>query len=143
MKRNLLLLLPCIAIQVFGQSSRNPLFDYPSPNAASLGVYGQIPVNYFTGIPDISIPIHTIRLKEIEIPITLRYHLASVKPDATPGWTGLGWALEAGGSITRIINGKKDEMTKSEVALINGGMMPAEVFFTTDRINLSSNPNKQ
>lgn len=27
---------------------------YPSPNAASFGKYGDIPVSYHTGVPDIS-----------------------------------------------------------------------------------------
>jgi hypothetical protein len=134
-------MLICIVIQSFGQSAISPLQDYPSPNAASLGVFGQIPVDYFTGIPNISIPIHTIRLREIELPLTLRYHLASVKPDATPGWTGLGWALEAGGSITRVINGKKDEMTGSEVSLISSYSFSENVGYYYQASNLVNNAN--
>ena len=32
----------------------------PSPNASSLGVYGDIPVDKSTGVPNITIPLYTI-----------------------------------------------------------------------------------
>ena len=32
-------------------------FDIPTPNAAELGRYGDVPVSYFTGNADISIPL--------------------------------------------------------------------------------------
>jgi hypothetical protein len=117
-KKRLLLLFVLFSTLVYGQV--NPLSDYPSPNAASLGIYGQIPVSHFTGVPDISIPIHTIKFQELELPITLRYHVGSVKPDAPVGWVGLGWNLEAGGSITRIVRGRKDEITKREIEIETG-----------------------
>jgi hypothetical protein len=91
--------------------------NYPGPNAASLGLFGQIPVSHFTGIADINIPLYTIQMKEIQLPLVLRYHVGSIKPDIVPGWTGLGWALEAGGSITRIVHGRKDETTRQHISL--------------------------
>jgi len=112
-KKLFILLFVFYGIHVFGQ--QNFLVDYPSPNAASLGLYGQIPVSSFTGVPDISIPIHTIKMQELELPIALKYHVGSVKPDIQPGWVGLGWALEAGGSISRVVKGRKDEMTASDI----------------------------
>lgn len=84
--------------------------NFPSPNAAGLGLYGQVPVNYYTGIPNIEIPIYQIKNGDISVPITLSYHIASVKLNAHPGWTGLGWNLRAGGVITRMVHGGPDEV---------------------------------
>lgn len=80
----------------------------PSPNAASLGIFGQIPVSHCTGVPNISFPLYTIEEGDIEIPIVLNYHSNLVKPDHNPGWVGLGWSLSAGGTITRIPKGSNN-----------------------------------
>ena len=43
----------------------------PPPNAASLGAYGDVPVSYFTGVPNISIPIYTASFGPLSLPISL------------------------------------------------------------------------
>lgn len=35
--------------------------DLPTPQAASFGKFGEIPVNHSTGIPDITIPLYQLR----------------------------------------------------------------------------------
>ncbi len=40
----------------------------PSPTAANLGLYGEIPVSYYTGTPDICIPIYEIKGKQVNVP---------------------------------------------------------------------------
>ncbi|PWV47153.1 RHS repeat protein [Chitinophaga sp. S165] len=79
-----------------------------SPSASSLGIYGQIPVSNYTGIPLIDIPLYQVSYKDISIPLGLSYHASEIKPDIPPGEVGLGWALKAGGSITRVIRGMTD-----------------------------------
>jgi len=118
--KSILLIFLCFSMQVFGQWKMPQ--DYPSPNAASLGLYGQIPVSGFTGTPDISIPLYTIQLRNFQLPIELRYHIGSIKPDVSPGWTGLGWTLTTGGSITRIIRGIRDETTGDDFYREKGGI---------------------
>jgi YD repeat-containing protein len=80
-----------------------------SPNASTLGMYGNTPIEEFTGVPNISIPLHNIRISDIEIPINLRYHIYNVKPNVFPSTEGLGWNLDCGGRITRVVKGLKDE----------------------------------
>jgi hypothetical protein len=80
-----------------------------SPNAASLGVYGEIPVSLFTGIPQIEIPLYEIKTAGHSIPITLCYHGGGVRPDQHPGWTGIGWNITAGGCISRVVKDRIDE----------------------------------
>lgn len=70
---------------------------------------------YSTGVPNISIPIHTLHNGNINVPIALRYHPGAVRVSQHPGWVGLGWDLEAGGVITRQEREFPDEM------LVNNG----------------------
>lgn len=87
----------------------NPVYNVPSPEAANIGTYGTVPVGLFTGVPDISIPLHEITVGTMKFPVTLSYHLASVKPNQYPGPVGLGWSLQCGGCITRTVRGVPDE----------------------------------
>lgn len=80
-----------------------------SPNASSLGEYGEVPVSLYTGVPDIKIPLYTIELGEYNLPITMSYHAGGIRPDQHVGWTGLGWTLNAGGCISRVVNYFADE----------------------------------
>lgn len=80
-----------------------------SPEAASLGKYGDMPVSYHTGSPSISIPLHTLKAKGLELPITLNYDASGVKVYDHPSWVGQNWNLSAGGAITRSVQGSPDE----------------------------------
>ena len=79
-----------------------------SPNAASLGIFGDIPVGHYTGIPNIVIPLYKIELDGMEIPISLNYHASGVKVAQDASWVGMGWALNAGGCIAKNIQGWDD-----------------------------------
>jgi hypothetical protein len=80
-----------------------------SPDAVALGKYGSIPVSYFTGIPNISIPLYTIKSGNLTLPMLLSYHSGGIKVEEAASSVGLGWALNAGGSITRTVRGLPDE----------------------------------
>ncbi|MBB6274368.1 hypothetical protein HDF26_004842 [Pedobacter cryoconitis] len=80
-----------------------------SPNAAELGLYGRIPVSLFSGLPQISVPIGKIITGGEDLDLSISYHGGGVRPEQHPGWTGLGWSLNAGGSIIRKLNGLADE----------------------------------
>ncbi len=80
-----------------------------SPNAASLGKYGDIPVNYHTGIPQIGLPLYNIKVGSLELPISLSYHASGLKVMEPASWVGAGWSLNAGGVITRTVQGTPDE----------------------------------
>lgn len=88
-----------------------------TPEASELGKYGKMPVGHFTGTPEISIPLTELRAKGFTVPVSLSYHASGNKPDAHPGWTGLGWSLHAGGRITRTTNGLDDERTRYDEPL--------------------------
>lgn len=87
-----------------------PVLAPSSPEAAAFSRYGNYQVNLFTGIPDISIPLYEIKVGELNVPISLNYHPSGIKVSDIPSRVGLGWDLQAGGSITRKIMGKPDEL---------------------------------
>lgn len=84
-------------------------YDAISPNVGSLLRVENMPVNLYTGRPNICIPLHTIALKNYSYDIQLMYNAEGNKPDMPVGNVGLGWSV-TGGQITRIANGVWDEV---------------------------------
>lgn len=70
--------------------------------------YSEIPVSLYTGVPDISIPIYTIRVGNYSLPISLRYHASGIKVGQEASRIGLGWSIHAGGAISRSVRGWDD-----------------------------------
>lgn len=106
-----------IAPGAVGQSS-----DYdrltvipPSPASQQFQRYGDHTVSHYTGVPDISIPIYTIKAGDITVPIYLSYHASGTQlDDLQYGNTiGLGWTLQAGGMVSRTVKGHPDEFASA------------------------------
>lgn len=94
--------------------------QYFSPEAAEIGKYGKVPVSYFNGLPNITVPLTSLQAKNYSLPVYLSYHAGGNKPEQHPGWVGLGWSLHAGGRISRVINGMIDEMSPHHFYYLNG-----------------------
>ncbi|CAN5148978.1 hypothetical protein BH09BAC3_BH09BAC3_25460 [soil metagenome] len=98
------------ALGCFGQT--NPLdvkIIPPSPDAASIGKFIDVPVSQYTGIPKIEVPIYQLKSFELTLPISLNYHASGIKVEEIPSWVGAGWAMSAGGIVSRTIRGLNDE----------------------------------
>ncbi len=109
--------------RVIAQDSANAMgiVSIASPTAASLGKYGDIPVSYHTGIPQIAIPFYTVKAGPLSLPIGLSYHASGLKVMEPASWVGAGWSLDAGGVITRTVVGQPDERgTNVGASEING-----------------------
>ncbi|MCR9250201.1 MAG: hypothetical protein NXI20_07230 [bacterium] len=106
------LLIIVLGLNTYAQDNYSQLPTFPEPNAASLGEYGDIPVSHHTGVPNISIPIFTLQEGSLSMPISMSYHSSGVKVDEMASWVGLGWSLNAGGMISRSVNGAPDEGIK-------------------------------
>lgn len=89
-------------------SAYSPKIIPPSPNAAALGKFGNVPVSYYTGVPQISVPIYTLSSRKISVPIGISYHASGIKVAEEASRVGLGWALNAGGTISRTVVGEDD-----------------------------------
>lgn len=95
---------------VSGQDQENLVNFIPkTPEASLLDTYGNIEANNSTGLPDITIPLHTIKVDGVSLPVTLNYVASGIKVNdiATP--VGLKWLLNCGGMVSRNVIGKADE----------------------------------
>jgi hypothetical protein len=100
--------LLCHSVNSAYSQSNLPTVVSPAPEAASLGKFADIPVGLYNGIPEINIPIYSIPINGQSIPISVSYHAGGIKVAEIPSSTGSGWALNAGGVITRTIRGQDD-----------------------------------
>jgi YD repeat-containing protein len=106
--RSFFIFIFCLTVSNFGFSQEQHV-TFPSPNAYSLVNYTPSTVNYYTGIPDIRIPLYTVDSKELHASIDLSYFAGGVKVNEFPNWVGSGWSLNVGGVITRAIGGINDD----------------------------------
>lgn len=95
--------------------SLNPTLDNitpPSPNVSALMKFGSIPVSPATGIPNISIPIYDFKSNAsgLKLTISLDYHASGIKVSEVGSNVGIGWALNAGGAVSRTLRGIYDEL---------------------------------
>ncbi len=114
MKRILFLFISLFLAQLTVAQSTNtdlsiPKIIPPAPDAAALALYSYIPVSYSTGVPDISIPIYELKAGKLSVPIGISYHASGNKVRDIASVVGLGWALNAGGTISRTVLGRTDE----------------------------------
>ena len=110
LKTSCLLLLLVYVFPCWGQTvdfKRENIIP-PSPTVAAMAKYGQIPVDYSTGIPSINIPLYTLQCGTLTIPISLSYNAGGIRVDEAASWVGLGWTLNAGGTISSHVNGIQD-----------------------------------
>ncbi|MVT06626.1 RHS repeat domain-containing protein [Chitinophaga tropicalis] len=81
----------------------------PNPEAAKLASYGKYDISYYTGKPDINIPLYTIQTSDLSLPVSLVYESTGLRTDDLASWAGTGWILNGVGSITRVVVGMPDD----------------------------------
>ena len=72
--------------------------------------FSQVQVDPYTGSAQVSIPIWTVQSGELAFPVTLSYRGGGIRTEAPSGNLGIGWSLQAGGSVTRMIKGLPDDL---------------------------------
>ncbi|PWG77963.1 hypothetical protein [Pararcticibacter amylolyticus] len=100
--------MPLYILKLQAQTSGHGNFQIFAPNTYELGRYGDVPVDLSSGIPQINLPILNFSDKDVNLDISLSYHASGIKVDQEATWVGLGWALNAGGVITREVRGLPD-----------------------------------
>ncbi len=146
MRKLFCLLLFCTVCRLsvgYGQGSAPEPVNLlpPSPAATQMLRFGEYPVSLFTGQVDISVPIYTIEVNGISLPISLKYHASGIKYDDVSTGVGLGWMLDAGGLATYKKNGlgrwdsndyNYDVFVKLKNEIAFAGSPSEEVHFPTD-----------
>src|ERR1035437_5293367 len=97
-KFTIILLFVCILAYSQTYNTTNVFTQAPkiiplTPEVAGLGKYGDIPVSKYTGIPSIDIPIYTIEIGDLKVPISLDYYASGIQVAQEATWVGLGWNL--------------------------------------------------
>lgn len=97
----------CFAVsyQCFAQSHN---IVPPSPETASLFNFQEYPMDYSTGLPQISIPLYVAKNGSLSVPISMSYHASGCKVSDRDGPIAVGWSLNAGGMISRTVHGSED-----------------------------------
>lgn len=112
----------------FNTKAQTNILPIASPTTNELGKYGYWPVDNFHGLPQININLHQFSVGDISLPISISYHASGIKVDQEASWVGLGWSLNAGGVITRNINGGDDfspgKVVPKTFAEIDNGTFP-------------------
>ena len=97
--------------RTIGQARLNQQEVIPkTPTAASFEKFISNPVDLHTGKQNVSLPIHTLTVGKLSIPIVLRYNSSGMKVDEVADFVGLGWNLAAGGVVSSNVNGIPDEI---------------------------------
>lgn len=74
----------------------------PSPDGCALMRSINVPVDKYTGVANIQVPITEIKIGEDKsVPVVLSYQASGIKVADVASTVGLGWRLSAGGRITR------------------------------------------
>jgi hypothetical protein len=105
----LVVVLFCCGL-LYGQNDqvKLPQVTPTSPEASSLGRYGDFDITNATGRMSYSVPIHTIKSGIYSWPIGLNYSYGGLILEGKPSLSGLGWNLSGYGSITKQTRGLPD-----------------------------------
>lgn len=68
----------------------------PSPEVSSLLRNVMCPVDLYTGVLDVVLPLYSLACRDIQVPIMMNYRTSGIKVHDLPTWVGLGWNLSAG-----------------------------------------------
>lgn len=122
------LFLGATSVQAQATSDLTDVHFYP-PSAVSMMKYIDYPVSHRTGIPEITIPLYTVRSGSLELPVNLSFHLDDfTRVNQLAGAAGAGWSLSCDLQVSRIINGVDDLKT---TGYLHTGVSKPDITSTT------------
>lgn len=113
---------------IFSQGGEAPNYSNSSllpPTAAQSDKMMSNPVNLYTGVPNISIPVYSYKSNSgISMAISIDYAGGGIQVGESPSIVGLGWYLNSGGMISRTVRGMPDDMPTN--GYLYAGAIPAD-----------------
>lgn len=94
-----------ILVNLLCHSQDPPKIIPPTPEAANISRYAEIPVSLYTGKTQVEFPLYSLKCGNLELPISLSYYASGIKVEEYSTWAGIGWALNTGGVITKSVKG--------------------------------------
>lgn len=119
------------------EESKIKLFPL-SPQAGSLGQYGELPIDLSTGKINYTIPIYTIKVGDFEYPIQLSYNYNGYRPEDIPSNVGYGWSINTAGYISTQVRGLCDFSGRGYQRSANDYLIP----YLTNRWNIELSPTQ-
>ncbi|QEH41135.1 RHS repeat domain-containing protein [Chitinophaga sp. XS-30] len=114
-QRLFFLTLSLFATQSFAQTNYTAAVSKitpVSPEASSISMYQNYPVDFISGVPQIELPLFDIDTKMGRIPFNLSYHPGKLKSGELTGTIGWGWTLSPNMGVTRSIIGVPDDINR-------------------------------
>lgn len=81
----------------------------PSPSVCEFEKFSNYSMSNNTGVINVTIPLYTVQIGKIKVPIELDYITSGIKYGQTNGDVGLGWTLNPLYRVSRTMLGKPDE----------------------------------
>lgn len=97
------------SVDLSAQSKYMDQYMMPDPQTWGMIKYGGQTPDLYTGTVRAEIPVYTYKDPDFEIPISLSYASNGYLPNIQANFVGLGWTLNAGGCISRRVQGIQDE----------------------------------
>jgi len=116
----------------------------PQPEAMCLINQMNLSNSLHTGAVNSNIPLYNIQGDMLNLPISLSYVSNGIKVTEEASRVGLGWKLNAGGRVTRVIRGIEDEhfsSTTMPITGLNGDNTPIRQKVTSFFPNFKGNPD--
>lgn len=109
MKKILITYCFLLAIMDYAQLKMQQV-QIKSPETYAFEKYGSVPVNLYTGMIDMRLPLYNLNVDgENSINVLLSYDSSGFIPHKKSDLGGMGWSLIAGGRISRTVNRMPDE----------------------------------
>lgn len=100
--------------QIFaqGEADFNPAKNPVAPSVYQFIKLNEMPVDEYSGQPNVVIPIFEITSGTASLPLTLQYQASGIKVNEEASCVGLGWTLPIG-NITQVVQDRDDFATNS------------------------------
>lgn len=113
-----------------------------APNTAAIVKYGGIDIEMNTGVVKKSIELKPFSSRNISVPINLGFNSMGLRVTEYPTRVGIGWHLQAGGVISRVIYGKDDLIAQRYVPTSILSPNDEDTYTTTFCVKLNYEGNR-
>lgn len=109
MKKRVLIVIVSMLSVLMNAAAQNNFGVTATQAGSSNGNANNVSNDLFTGTANINIPLVSKNVEGIDLGVSISYNTKGIKLDDVSSVVGLGWNLNYGGTITRVVRGLPDE----------------------------------